>query len=295
MSPLTLALGTVHPISRVVSEDLAEEHGLDLAIDRLDPIHDAFSPMVREQRYDISELAIVSGIQAVAFGKPVQLLPVTLAARFQHRCIVCNRMRGSFGPEGLAGKRVGVRAYTQTTGAWVRAILQNEYGVHPLSIQWVTQTDAHVADFEDPAEVIRVGKDRSLLEMLETGEIDAAIFGNDLPDLPWLTSVIANPNEAAADAFARSGVVPINHVLSVSRAALDHEPDLTGRLVALFRAAKRRMPVSVEPDLFPIGLQEMRPSLEALVSTVLDQGLVPRELSVDELFPATSDGTFDAA
>lgn len=285
MSALNFAIGNVQRIGRAITPELAAAHGLDLSLERLDPIHHAFAPMVREQAYDISEMAIVTGIQAVAFGKPVRLVPVTLAARFQHKCLVHDRRRGSLTPADLPGRRVGVRAYTQTTGAWLRAILQNEYGIHPSAIRWVTQTGAHVAEYSDPPGVTHVGKDRALIDMLQAGEIDAAIFGNDLPDADWLAPVIPDPDAAALAGFERSGHVAINHVICVTQAALDRQPDLPARLIALARAAKRQIfPDGTSPDLFPIGREAMRPSLEALISTVLDQGLVPRAPTVEGLF-----------
>ena len=284
MIPLTCALGDIHPLALAVTQDRAAAHGLDLRIERFNPIHDAFSPMVRSQTWDISEMAIVSGIQAVAYGYPLRLLPVTLAARFQHKCIVRDRRRAAFGPQDLIGKRVGVRAYTQTTGAWVRAILQGEFGVHPKSITWVTQKGAHVPKYDEPTDVIRVDAGKSLLGMLETGEIDAAIFGNDLPDAPWLAPVIDAPQARAEASFEQSGIVAINHVLSVSKHALDRAgPDLIPRLMALMIEAKASLP-KADPDLFPIGIDAMRPSLEALISTIFDQGLVPRRMTCEDLF-----------
>lgn len=284
MTALTIALGDIHPLSLAVTPELAAAEGLNLQIQRLDPIHDAFSPMVRDQSWDLSEMAIVTGIQAVAFGRPLRLLPVTLAARFQHKCIVHDTRRGMLGPDQLVGKKVGVRAYTQTTGAWVRAILQGEYGLHPRSVQWVTQKGAHVTEYIEPSEVIRVGPEKSLLGMLETGEIDAAIFGNDLPERDWLAPVIPDPNTAARNNFDRNHVVAINHVLCISEQTLqDNEPDLVGRIMRLMTAAKA-MASPQDPDLFPLGLQAMKPSLNALIQTIHDQGLVPRSLSVDDLF-----------
>ena len=61
-----------------------------MALDFADitPIHRAFAPMVREQRFDVSEMAIATFLQAKAYGKPLVLLPVVLAARFQQSALV---------------------------------------------------------------------------------------------------------------------------------------------------------------------------------------------------------------
>ena len=79
------------------------------------------------------------------------------------------------GPEDLAGKRIGVRAYSQTTGVWLRGILLDTYGVDHRSITWVTEEDAHVQEYRDPANVVRIAPGQDLKAMLLSGEIDAAI------------------------------------------------------------------------------------------------------------------------
>src|SRR5688500_6056495 len=76
-----------------------------------------FKALVRQQKYDFGELAMVTFLQAVTYGKPYILLPATIVGRSQHHTIFYNADRGPLRPEDLNGKRVGVRAYTQTTGA----------------------------------------------------------------------------------------------------------------------------------------------------------------------------------
>jgi 4,5-dihydroxyphthalate decarboxylase len=91
--------------------------------------HDGFKPMVRDNAYDAGELAIVTFLQAKAFGKPYVLLPAPISGRFQHHCIGYNAEHGELQPKDIEGRKVGVRTYAQTTGLWVRGILQHEYGV----------------------------------------------------------------------------------------------------------------------------------------------------------------------
>src|SRR3954465_6979321 len=104
----------------------------------------AFKPLVREGKYDLGELAIVTYLQAKAAGKPYVLLPIPVMGRGQHHTLVYNSERGHIAPEELKGRRVGVRAYTVTTGAWVRGILAEDYGVETPSMRWVTFEDPHV-------------------------------------------------------------------------------------------------------------------------------------------------------
>ena len=92
-------------------------------------VNKAFKPLVREQKFDLGELAIVTFLQAKAYGKPYVLMPAVVVARGQHHTIFYNPERGHLHPGDLNGRKVGVRAYTQTTGAWVRGFLEEDYGV----------------------------------------------------------------------------------------------------------------------------------------------------------------------
>src|SRR5207245_7518712 len=114
------------------------------------PTNLAFKPMVREQQFDVCEIAIVTFLQAKAYGKPLALLPAVMLARFQHGCMLYNSARGALAPLELDGRRVGVRAYSQTTGVWLRGILANDYGLDAERVRRVTCDVALVAESADP-------------------------------------------------------------------------------------------------------------------------------------------------
>src|SRR6476661_1272842 len=100
--------------------------------------HDGFKAMLRENAFDAGELAIVTYLQARAWGKPFVLLPIPISGRFQHHCIGFNQELGHLDPKDIEGTKVGVRTYAQTTGLWVRGILQHEYGVDLDKVTWLT-------------------------------------------------------------------------------------------------------------------------------------------------------------
>src|SRR5260370_125308 len=101
-------------------------------------------------------MAIGTFLQARAYVKPLVLLPVTLAARFQEGALLCRADSDLRSPAGLTGRRVGVRAYSQTTGIWLRGILAEVHGVRAETVRWVTFEDAHVAEYRDPPLAERV-------------------------------------------------------------------------------------------------------------------------------------------
>ena len=165
---VTVALSTT-PLCAEFLRTVQAEKRIDPEIREVRPIHRAFRPMVMEAAFDLSELAIVTAIQAVDHGKPIVPLPVTVAARFQHKCLVQNVDHGVITPKDLPGRRVAVRAYSQTTGFWVRNILEMEYGVSSDSITWVTQEAPHVAEAAEPPNVLRDPNGAGPAELLHQG------------------------------------------------------------------------------------------------------------------------------
>src|ERR1700760_4842573 len=151
-----------------IKSDLVEFDFVDYT-----PTNKGFKPMVREGAFDVSEMAIVTYLMAKNFNKPMVLLPDVVMARFQHGYAFYNARRGDLTPATLNGKRVGIRSFTTTTGAWLRGILANDYGVDLGSIDWVTFEDAHVAEYSDTTQRAPAGKD--IIQMLVDGEVDAVL------------------------------------------------------------------------------------------------------------------------
>ncbi len=243
-----------------------------------------FKPLVRESKFDLGELAICTFLQARAYGKPYVLLPATILGRGQLHTIAYNPERGPLAPGDLSGKRVGVRAYTQTTGVWVRGILADEYSVDHTSVRWITFEDPHLAEYKDPPFVERAPAGKDLIQMLLDGEIDAAIVGDKFPD-PRLAPLVPNPEEANRDWSRSHGGVPINHMLVMRGAIAKSRPDIVEDVFALFKKARAADAASLGAlDPYRFGVEPNRRSLELIIDYTFRQGLIPRRLRVDELF-----------
>ncbi len=287
MSKLTLSCALKrYPTTEALLSGKVTSPNFDFEFHEIEPIHDAFKPMAREQRFDVSELAVFTFLQAYVYKKPVVLLPIVLASRFQHGCIVYNTdFHKELTPQTLRGKKVGVRAYTQTTGAWVRNILSVEHGLDLESVEWVIFEGAHLAEYQEPPFVTRAPAGTKLLPMLMSGQVDAGILGNDLPDDPKIKAVIPNAAQAGRAWFDKTGELPINHMLVVKRDLLRFRPDLVREIYSMFKRAKEAAPVAAGAiDMRPIGYNAIAPSLEVVTKLAYEQKLVPTKLSVDELF-----------
>jgi 4,5-dihydroxyphthalate decarboxylase len=268
--------------------DVKAEH-VNFKFTDVRPANRFFKPMVREQRFDISEMAIATFLQAKAYGKPLVLLPATMMGRFQHGAMLYNAERGAIGPSDLPRCKIGVRSYSQTTAVWLRGILTNDYGVDLGSARWITFEDGHLAEYRDPPGIERVGPDKSLLKMLREGEIDAAIYGGDLPNEPGLKSVISDPDAEARRWFEKHKVVPINHMVVVTEQLAKSNPDIVREIFrALLQAKHAAGAGKSDIDFTPFGVEACRPALEMIINYSVQQKMIPRRLSVDELYDDTT-------
>jgi 4,5-dihydroxyphthalate decarboxylase len=201
------------------------------------------------------------------------LLPNVVVSRFQHGYAFYNAKHGALKPGELNGKRVGIRSFTTTTGAWLRGILANEHGVDLDSIDWVTFEDAHVAEYRDTTKRAPAGK--QIVQMLIDGELDAVL--GEKSDHPDLKPLFPDPSKEEQSWFAKHAVTPINHMVVVKQELSERNPDAVREVHRLLLEAAKGTQSS-----FP-G-HDIRRSLTMIINYAVQQGLIPRAFTVDELF-----------
>jgi 4,5-dihydroxyphthalate decarboxylase len=259
---------------------------VDLDFVEVKVANNLFKKIVREAAYDVAELAIVTYLQARTYGKPYVLLPAVVVGRGQHHTIAYNADRGVLKPSELAGKRVGVRAYTVTTSTWVRGILAQDYGVDLGKVEWITFEDPHVAEYRDPDAVKRAPPGKELVQMLLDGELDAAVVGDKLPD-PRLRHLIPDAEVVARKWAESHGGVPINHMVVLREDIARSRPDVAKEVFRLLLASKRAVKSPTEGtalDPLRFGIEACRPTLEIIIDYCVRQNLIPKKIAVDTLF-----------
>ena len=201
-APLILrtALGK-SPLVRALKEGVVASDRVGFDFVEVDPVTRAFRRMTRAMEFDLCEIALTTHAQARAYGKPIIALPVVLLSGLHHGALICRRDSPLRGPADLVGRRIGVRAWSQTTGVWVRGVMHDEYGIAHDAMTWVTEEDAHVQEFSDPAFVERIAPGQDLRAMLLSGEIDAAVALAGL-DPAQIRTVILDADTAAAASSA---------------------------------------------------------------------------------------------
>lgn len=276
--------------------------GVTLEFVEFSPAHKAFKPMVERLEFDVCEMALTTYTVAKAFDKKLTLLPIVLLRNFHFGQLKYNVRSGIREPKDLEGRKVGVRAYAQTTPVWVRGLLNSEYGVDLEKVTWVTFEGSHVAEYQDPSNVVRAPEGKKLNEMLAAGEIDAAI--GKIEQSEDIKGLIQNPNEVAAAWFKKTGVYPINHMVTVKSDLVRAHPWLARALYEGFQKAKEiyvedlykkgpsspadelqlRLKEIVGGDPLPYGVESNRKPLEMLLDFAHRQKLLPKPFTLEEVY-----------
>lgn len=236
-----------------------------------------FKRVVRNHEFDVAEMAIMTYVIAKAHHTPYRLLPFVVMARFQHGYLVYNAARGEVSPRDLPGKRVGVRSYSVTTGAWIRHILAEDYEVDIAKINWVTFEEAHVAEYRDPPHVQRAPAGKDINGMLMAGELDAAILGA-IPTDPNLRPVIRDPEAAGKRWGEKNGGIQLNHLVVVRKDMPKAQSDEVYDLLVESKKA------AGNPPMLPHGVEANRRNFELAIECAYKQRLIPRRFTVEELF-----------
>ena len=246
--------------------------------------------MVKDQRYDICEMAIGAFFQAHDAGKPLVALPVALVGGFHHRSLY--RAPGATalsGPGELTGHRVGVRSYSQTTGLWVRGWMAEEYGIGLRDVTWVVTERSHLAEFEDPPFVEM--SDEPVADAIRSGSVAAGILGlSDSTDLP---SMLPDHRARSRAWYDRHGFTPINHILVATKTMVEERPDVIRSVCADLAAGIAEVASGPSepgedgimlPPAPRAGVEAVLPCLGLAAGYAYEQGLIQRPVDASSLF-----------
>jgi 4,5-dihydroxyphthalate decarboxylase len=313
---LTIAVAEQPHTSAVRNGSIPIE-GVDAEFLTITPQIGAFRRMVRQVEFDVCEIAPTTYIIARAYGAPFVALPVFVTRTFHHSGLLVRPDAGIKVPKDLEGKKVGVRAYSVTTGVWTRAILMEEYGLDSSKVTWVVDDEEHVTQLKLPPNVIHAPEGRSLADMMAEGELSAGFHANagigrsGSPTTGGWKEVEANypdlfPNAAAleADWFKRTGIYPMHGTIVVKDSVLKEHPWVAKSIYNAFDQAKNEWLAKLKSDgatnksdkkydgirkvvgddPLPYGMEVNLPTIQALERTAFNQQLTPKRMSLEELF-----------
>jgi 4,5-dihydroxyphthalate decarboxylase len=314
---LTLAVGD-YEITRALKDGTVKPDGIELnVLTEMDSTtrHWRF---LRNQDFDVAEVSCSSYIASKDKGFPFEAIPVFLHRRFRHGFIFINTTKGIKTPKDLIGKRIGLKQYQSSAILWLRGLLEHEYGVPFKSIEWFTELQESI-DFTPPEglKLSRVRDDQSVEKMLAEGELDALIHPDLIQPLidkdPRVGRLFPNYKEEEIAFYKRTQIFPIMHTMGIKREIVEKYPWVPINLFHAFNKAKdlgmKRMenprvaPLAwyreaweeqeeiLGSDPWENGLTEKNANqLEMLVRFSHEQGLIGREIPLDELFLDVSQG-----
>ena len=299
--------------------------GIDLHYIPLQPF-EAFNRMLRGD-FDCAEMSFSTYVIKAAQGSlSFMAIPVFPSRTFRHSAIYVNSEAGIAAPEELKGRKVGVPEYQMTAAVWTRGLLMHEYGVNPGDMRWITGglKDAGrkaMIDLDIPGVDIRHVADRTLNDMLVSGELDAVIAPQMPPAFRAGHEKVARlfPDYPAAEReyYRKTGIFPIMHVVVLRKDLFEQHPWAAVSLYNAFEQARQNCmnnlkieeppPVSVPwvhefartvrelmgDDFWPYGVDKNRKEIEALCQYAWEQGLVPRKVGIEELFAPNVVGLAD--
>ena len=316
---LTLACGP-YDRTQALRDGTIRPQGIELTYVAGQPA-ELFWRMLQYKEFDVSEMSMSNYISLVGAGDcPFIAIPAFLSRVFRHGYIFINTNSGIEGPKDLIGKRGGVPEYSQTAAVMARGVLQHEYGVLPNQIEWIQgRTDRMQLRLPADVHVSPAPHGRELSDMLEHGEIDFLITGNNPLSFrraaPTVRRLFPNYRELERDYYRRTRIYPIMHTVVIRRDIYERNPWVALSLYNAFCAAKDHccrllletgspkatfgwLQAMIEEeqavfgnDWYPYGVETNRPSLEALLQYNHEQGLTPRRITVEELFTPSTQKT----
>jgi 4,5-dihydroxyphthalate decarboxylase len=313
---LTLACGP-YDRTQALRDGTIRAEGIDLNYVTLQPA-EIFWRMLQYKEFDASEMSLSNYTTLVSGGQaPFIAIPVYPSRVFRHGYFFINTEKGIESPGDLKGKRGGVPEYSMTAAVYMRGLLEHEYGVKPRDVDWVQgRTDRLGRALPPDIRLTQAPSGAELGDLLARGEIDFLMTANNPLSFrrgaPNVRRLFPNYADVEKDYYRRTRIYPIMHTLVIRRDVHERDPWVALNLYKAFSAAKQHachllaetgspkasfawLQAMIEeeraiigPDWYPYGIEQNRPSLEALLQYVHEQGLTDRRVKIEELFaPST--------
>ena len=226
-----------------------------------------------EQSWDVCEIGLHPFMLAYDDGfRDYSLIPAYPLRVFRHKSIFIRNDRGIRRPQDLRGKRIATPGYSSTSLTWIRGILQDEYGVKPTDIEWVTSrkdSSAHIAGKASAQESMvpggismtqgPVGMDES--ELLVAGEVDA-LFHAAVPRAfveghPQVARLFEDSRSTEQAYYEKTAIFPIMHAAAVRSSLLDQHAGMAASIFSALRIDEHKIcngclvighPIAQEPE-----------------------------------------------
>ena len=288
------------------------------------PVEECFHRAYFHGEFDVAEIGLSPFFIALSRGvAPYVAIPAFLSRSFRHSAIYIRNDRGIRGPHDLRGKRIGVPEYQMSAAMWARGFLKDDFGLDATDISWVQgglekygRKDKFPLNLPEGFPLIGAPEGITLSTLLEQGELDGVISARApscfIAGNPKIERLFPDYRAVEKDYYARTGLFPLMHAVGIRNDMAKAHPWLAASLYKAFAEAKRiadndlrevtalkiGLPwVTAElestqavmgEDFWPYGVEPNRKAIQAMARYSFEQGLAVRELSVEEIFAAST-------
>jgi 4,5-dihydroxyphthalate decarboxylase len=318
--PMTFACGLYDRVLALYKGEVQPE-GIDLKFVVNDTPREIFDRMGGKFGilYDSAELSSSEYISRFDAGEcPFVAIPVFASRVFRHGFITVNRKKIQ-SPKDLEGKRIGVPLYTMSAAIWMRGLLQHEYGVDLSTVHWVqgalkaagAHGNANPMPLLKKISIEQNTSGKSLSKLLAQGEIDAIISSNLVEGMgsnPDIQRLFPNYREVEQDYYRRTRIFPIMHLIAIKKEVYEAHPFVAQSLYDAFCLSKQKaldlmrvlgalrymlpwMTADMDEiddifggDPWPYGIEANRPTLDAQLTYMAEQGFIRDKIPIEKLF-----------
>jgi 4,5-dihydroxyphthalate decarboxylase len=292
---------------------------IELEYKKMGP-YELFQRVAQGVEFDVAEMSASTYMSLVSQGDDRYVgLPIFLSRHFRHGYIFVNGAVDIRVPADLVGRRVGVPDYEMTAALWQRAFLRHDFGIRPDQIHWLQGgefapgfVERQKTPVEEGVSIGHIPEDRTLHDMVATGEIDAVLCPHRPAGLSdgsgRVRRLFPDYVEVEQEYFRRTGFFPIMHLTLVRRDLYEQHPWIAVALTEAFTQAQRlgwrrlqelgslavmlpwltrdleEIAEVMGPEHWRYGFAENRAILEAMCQYSFEQGLSVRLCTPEELF-----------
>jgi 4,5-dihydroxyphthalate decarboxylase len=276
-------------------------------------------PRLKAGDFGVMDLNIGYFLPALEAGWEMVGLPVFSKRKPVYQLLFCNAASGIRSAEDLAGKKIGSRTYRTALTVWARGLLKERHGADFANAKWILQAREVFPVHDRSLHIEYVDESRNMAQRLIAGELDALI--TDISDTklfemlensPVVRRLFPNYMEEDQKLYQDTGIFTPVHMIVMSRKLDREHPDMAAKLYAAFEQAKRiacddilsdrggfsvvylrermKEQVATWGDPWQYGLKSNEATIDAFIRYNVEQGMIRRAPSYEEIFAA---GTLD--
>jgi 4,5-dihydroxyphthalate decarboxylase len=319
--PVTYA-GAVYDRTRALFDGEVRVPGVDLRYLDLG-IEEVFWRHGRTAEFDAAEYSFGAFLASLERSdRALVAIPVFPSKAFRHSALYVRADSPVTSPAELSGRTIGTPEWSMTASLWMRGILGEHYGLDLPAVRWRTggleqpgRTEKSSVRPPERFDVTPLPEGATLTGQLLAGDLDAVLTARPprafLAGDPRIRRVFVDYTEEEQRFFARTGVLPIMHVVTLSCASVERHPWLPNNLRHAFEEARARAVPALRDsavctsslvweaayaereaetlgDAFAYGVEPNRVALTTLLRYAEEQGFLSRPHEPEELFhPST--------